>query len=194
MADHTLAPCPFCGGEAEIERVGDARKSTIYSCTNCGCSLETGEQFNHGAAWNRRSPPAAVPDGWRRLLLAAKILYQHSEACVTNHRDRNIKVFGLPGWLADCKKDIESAQESLSAAPAAPNGWQPIETAPKDGTEFLGFGGGVEGVQVIQVVRWCERVGCWETPEARDIAGPPTGCPFRTPLRRHTIEAQNDDL
>ena len=68
-----------------------------------------------------------------------------------------------PGCLALAEAAIAAM---ISAAPAAPNGWQPIETAPKDGTEFLGFGGGVEGVQGIQVVRWCERVGCWETPEA----------------------------
>ena len=53
-----LKPCPFCGGEAKIERVGDFRKSTIYACTECGCRLETEEEFNHGTRWNARwSPP-----------------------------------------------------------------------------------------------------------------------------------------
>jgi Lar family restriction alleviation protein len=50
-----LDPCPFCGGEAEIERTGTARQSTIYACQNCGCRLETGETFNHGAQWNQRA-------------------------------------------------------------------------------------------------------------------------------------------
>lgn len=49
-----LDPCPFCGGEAEVERFGTPRQSTIYSCTNCGCRLETGEEFNFGADWNQR--------------------------------------------------------------------------------------------------------------------------------------------
>lgn len=49
-----LKPCPFCGGEAEIERSGTPRVSTIYACTNCGCRLETGETFNHGGLWNDR--------------------------------------------------------------------------------------------------------------------------------------------
>lgn len=73
------------------------------------------------------SPPAAVPDEWRKLLLAAKILYQNAEGCVANHHARDFKSFGIPGWLADCKRDIENAEASLSgisAAPAAvPEGW-----------------------------------------------------------------------
>lgn len=53
-----LLPCPFCGGEAHIERVGNRSFSTIYQCNHCGCSLETGEEFNHGRDWNRRAAPA----------------------------------------------------------------------------------------------------------------------------------------
>lgn len=57
MAD--LKPCPFCGAEATISRRGDRRESTLYMCTECGCTLETSETFNHGADWNCRSlaPP-----------------------------------------------------------------------------------------------------------------------------------------
>lgn len=68
------------------------------------------------------SPPAAVPDAWNKLLLAAKILYQNAEGCAANHHARDFKAFGLPGWLADCKRGIENAEASLvgiSAAPAA---------------------------------------------------------------------------
>ena len=49
-----LKPCPFCGGEAEIERYGTPRVSTIVSCMNCGVSKECGEEFNHGEDWNSR--------------------------------------------------------------------------------------------------------------------------------------------
>lgn len=49
-----LKPCPFCGGEAEIERQGTARQSTIYNCTNCGCRLETGETWQAPSQWNER--------------------------------------------------------------------------------------------------------------------------------------------
>ncbi len=49
-----LLPCPFCGGRPETERFGNGRQSTIYACVECGCRLETGETFNHGARWNER--------------------------------------------------------------------------------------------------------------------------------------------
>lgn len=52
-----LLPCPFCGGEAEIEQYGDRRKSTIYACLWCSCKLETGEEWGHGTAWNTRAKP-----------------------------------------------------------------------------------------------------------------------------------------
>lgn len=56
-----LLPCPFCGSSAHIERVGDRRQSTIYQCDNCSCSLETGEEWDHGRDWNRRAEiPAPV--------------------------------------------------------------------------------------------------------------------------------------
>ncbi len=55
-----LKPCPFCGNEAEIERYGTRRQSTIYTCTNCGCRLETGEEWGHGDDWNKRPTEAAA--------------------------------------------------------------------------------------------------------------------------------------
>lgn len=62
MTTEGLKPCPFCGGEAEIERYGTPRQSTIYTCTDCGCSLETGEEWDHGRWWNARPSPPASPD------------------------------------------------------------------------------------------------------------------------------------
>ncbi|MCP2134541.1 hypothetical protein J2S28_001593 [Rhizobium sp. SLBN-94] len=55
MQSEELKPCPFCGGPASIEQYGDRSQSTIYNCDNCSCSLETGEEFNHGAQWNCRA-------------------------------------------------------------------------------------------------------------------------------------------
>ena len=53
MSDQ-LKPCPFCGGEAEVERRGTTRQSQIYVCQECGCRLETGETFGV-EHWNRRA-------------------------------------------------------------------------------------------------------------------------------------------
>ena len=50
-----LLPCPFCGGKAEIARLGTVRFSTKYACTECSCTLETGETFNYGHDWNIRA-------------------------------------------------------------------------------------------------------------------------------------------
>lgn len=54
-----LKPCPFCQGSASIERFGDRRQSTIYSCDWCGCTLETGEEWGYGDQWNQRTFPDA---------------------------------------------------------------------------------------------------------------------------------------
>jgi predicted RNA-binding Zn-ribbon protein involved in translation (DUF1610 family) len=64
-----LQPCPFCGDEAEIERLGTSRVSTIYRCTSCGCQLETGEEWEHGRHWNHR-PRFAALKAERDTLLA----------------------------------------------------------------------------------------------------------------------------
>lgn len=52
-----LKPCPFCGGEAEIERIGTGRQSCIATCTNCGCRHESGDSGERsGHSWNTRTP------------------------------------------------------------------------------------------------------------------------------------------
>ena len=37
--------------------------------------------------------------------------------------------------------------------------WRDISTAPKDGTRFLGTGGGL--IRRVEIVNYNERVGCW---------------------------------
>ena len=64
MSDTQLKPCPFCGGEAETDRVGNLRQSHIVTCTDCGCRLESNETFNHGVSWNTRAAPKVKPLVW----------------------------------------------------------------------------------------------------------------------------------
>lgn len=50
-----LKSCPFCGGKAEFERIGDRRQSCIVACQECGCRLESDEEGDRcGEQWNRR--------------------------------------------------------------------------------------------------------------------------------------------
>ena len=67
MTDHTLLPCPFCGGEAELLK-GDPG---LYSAENhlyhalkavvCDQCISSSGWYLHEeeaiAAWNRRTPP-----------------------------------------------------------------------------------------------------------------------------------------
>jgi len=60
FAEPALLGCPFCGGEAEVERKGSARASMIIACTNCGGRMESGDVYGltkpESWAWNRRHP------------------------------------------------------------------------------------------------------------------------------------------
>lgn len=56
MSDAALLPCPFCGGEAEYERVGTPKVSCIVVCTQCGARHESSDQdWYNGKAWNQRA-------------------------------------------------------------------------------------------------------------------------------------------
>lgn len=55
-----LLPCPFCGGEAEIIRVGDRCQSAQVGCTECSCTLESCDEGERsGWSWNTRTAPVA---------------------------------------------------------------------------------------------------------------------------------------
>lgn len=55
----------------------------------------------------------------KKLLISAKLLQQNSEGCAANHYGNDCRDFGMPGWLADTKKDIEAAEAALSPVPDA---------------------------------------------------------------------------
>ena len=81
-----LLPCPFCSGEAEITRIGDHRQSTQYECQECGCNLETGEEFNHGARWNTRPGE----DKLRSLLGRARDQIEFMQECHNSEMGQGI--------------------------------------------------------------------------------------------------------
>jgi hypothetical protein len=68
MTNRTI-PCPFCEQQAEVGRIGTPRLSTIIECTNCGCRLESPNQYPHHAkAWNTRP----IEDALRAEVAALK--------------------------------------------------------------------------------------------------------------------------
>lgn len=85
-----LKPCPFCGGEASIERFGNTRVSTQYHCDDCGCFLETGEEFNHGRVWNRRPALASSGDHAELARLAEAATRGDWRAHITTKRSPEI--------------------------------------------------------------------------------------------------------
>jgi Lar family restriction alleviation protein len=57
-----LLPCPFCGGEAEVERRGTPRVSSIVACTDCGARVEANLVGDDSLHWNTRAAPP-LPEG-----------------------------------------------------------------------------------------------------------------------------------
>jgi len=58
VPEEELLPCPFCGGKAEYWRIGSQRQSCIIICSDCACTLETGEIWTCGQKWNTRHAAA----------------------------------------------------------------------------------------------------------------------------------------
>jgi Lar family restriction alleviation protein len=60
-----LLPCPFCGDDADFERIGTPKMSTIVACTGCGARHESADEGEHaGSSWNHRATrpdPAPLP-------------------------------------------------------------------------------------------------------------------------------------
>ena len=83
-ADPVLKPCPFCGGDAEFERLGTGRQSCIVACGNCGARHESSDEYERsGSSWNQRAAPegpAPEPDCWAILTPNGSMLVSPDEA------------------------------------------------------------------------------------------------------------------
>lgn len=65
-----LKPCPFCGGEAELERSGEGVFETWYvTCIICGASNWENTEAEAVKTWNTRAyrpccPKPCTPNCW----------------------------------------------------------------------------------------------------------------------------------
>ena len=72
-----------------------------------------------------RHPSDPIPDereAIARLLTAAKLLQQNAAGCAIYHHGHDCEMNGLPGWLADTKKDIDAAEDAILAMQAERRG------------------------------------------------------------------------
>lgn len=142
-----LLPCPSCGGDAEFERLGSARQSTIISCKDCGARLETGEIWSAGDSWSHRAnlstetrsitPPATSP----AVIGGASISNEAIEAAAPDWPTKLATAIcgrfrNLPEDEADELHGIIQ-EEVQTALPFLTPQWRPISEAPKDGTQIL---------------------------------------------------------
>lgn len=138
-----LLPCPFCGSEAGW--APDNRSVKVH-CSNEDCEAETGPWYRKGDAgelaaianWNTRVTDHAaltprdysvagerVATGWRPIEMGADMPYTEREllaAMVLEHDAGGIT--------------LRTLGEARRAVSCAAGGWQPIETAPRDGVTF----------------------------------------------------------
>jgi len=106
----TLKPCPFCGEEAEIQRYGTSRVSTIVTCMGCGTSKECGEEFNHGRDWNDRTEAGIIEhlEAENKRLRQALEVYADESSWFSTYDNKNEVLF-----MHDCGDGYKIAQEAL---------------------------------------------------------------------------------
>jgi hypothetical protein len=56
-----------------------------------------------------------VVEAAHKALVAGKMLLENSIGCAVNHYGDDYYIHGEPGWLADCRKDLEALEAALAA-------------------------------------------------------------------------------
>ena len=99
----------------EAERLAERLETEATAWERHGNQSEWRETLRSAAALIRSQ--AEELERLRRALGAvtktANLLYANAVGCATNHYGDDIHEHGLPGWLADCAKDIQAARAAL---------------------------------------------------------------------------------
>jgi len=92
-----LLPCPFCGHDAEFEREGTGRQSCIVTCTDCGARHESGDTWNSGHSWNRRTPSVpeeANPAHWLKRQIEASAALPNEKVVMLRYLEQLLSAKG----------------------------------------------------------------------------------------------------
>jgi len=141
LDEKALLPCPFCGGEPERIELTDEDNfgGSVICCKSCGVSspVHFDRKENLDDSWNRRT--LAHPSPSLPLRDEVELVLEDSEQRFIAIA---IQIDNLSFSLAKgvCSQGEIAARALLSRLRAgAQEGWRPMDSAPRDGTQFLAF-------------------------------------------------------
>lgn len=146
------AGCSWCGGDKPC------------GALECGYHRQMRGPLSRSSAGNAQDPTRdeLISD----IACAETMLSEHIE----RFHDFDYQPHEVPPELESLRQITHHLAGSLinnagepvmPAVPQTSGMWQPIETAPKDGSRFLATGGGLD--DTIEVASYNERVGAWNT-------------------------------
>ena len=129
-----VLPCPFCGGDAFVERAdysscyvicNDCSARGPVSCDETEADADASEnddvdpgELPARRLWNTRpeTPSTRLAGGreLRRIRTSMALLQQQAEGCATNHYGNDHELHGMPGWLADTRRDLDALTALLA--------------------------------------------------------------------------------
>jgi hypothetical protein len=156
---NNLKPCPFCGQEAVIH----SQDSGVCACDNNSCNMNL--VFFELSAWNTRHEAAKeagqpdemphVNDKWKEIKpsieaqrIRSALLHELDSldtmpeytvdlVDITAQLGINSTKRESNGHAGKCAWHIDYTQCNCDLFKQESGGWQPIETAPKDGTRVI---------------------------------------------------------